>query len=113
MNRDDKKRIIAELIDTRGKLQRLQLNLALDGTDTTDLDAKQHELDQAIDDIRRKLHESWQERASDIQEQLRRSKRRVQRRIRDINQHVSRAQRLVDLLGDIEEIIGIVRKILP
>jgi len=113
MNKQDKKRIVAELIETRGKLQRAQLELALDGEDTSALEARQAELDATIDEIRRALHRDWRGRASAVEAELNKANRRVQRRVRDIEKNVRRAERIVSLLGDVEEIIGKVSAILP
>lgn len=113
MNREDKKRIINELVDTRGKLQRVQFELALEGEDTRELEGKLKKLDSAIDEIRRALHENWQGRAGKVEKGLKLANRRVQSRIRDIRKRVKRAERVVALLGDVEEIIGKVRGIIP
>ncbi len=113
MNREEKKRIVSELINTRGKLQRIQIDLVLDGEDTAELQKKERKLDKAIDDMRRALHENWQGRASEVERALKLANKRVQGRIRDINNRVKRAERLVALLGDVEEVIGKVRAVLP
>lgn len=113
MNREDKKRVINELIHTRGKLQRVRLELAMDGEDTGELEAKLEKLDSTIEEVRRALHERWQGRAAEVQKGLKLANRRVQSRVRDIEKQVRRAERLVALLGDVEEIVGKVRGILP
>lgn len=113
MNREDKTRIINELINTRGKLQRAQLELALEGEDTRELDDKLEDLDAAVAEIRRALHERWQGRARELEQDLKLANRRAQGRIRDIRKRVKRAERVVALVGDVEEIIGKVRGMLP
>lgn len=113
MDRESKKRIIDELIETRSKLQRVQFRLALEGEDTRELDGKLDKLDSAIAAMRRDLHERWQGKAGTVESELKRANRRVQRRIRDINKGVKRAERAVALLGDVEEIIGKIRNIVP
>ena len=112
MNREEKKRIVGQLIETRGKLQRAQLELALDGEDTEELQARLDELDATIDALRRALHERWQGRARTIEQDLRQANRRVQGRIRDIRKRIRRAERVVALLGDVDEIIAKVTRVL-
>lgn len=110
MNDDDKIAIINALINMRSKVLQASMTMKLNGEDTIDLDAAEQKLEEKIQSLRSAIHQDWQGAAAEVRRELTNAGARVQRRIRDIEHDIKRAEKAVQILGQVE---GVLAKLAP
>jgi ABC-type transporter Mla subunit MlaD len=110
MNDDDKLAIINELIKMRSKVLQASMTMKLNGEDATALETAEQKLEEKVQALRSALHQDWQGAAQEVRRELTNAKARVQRRIRDIEHDIKRAEKAVEILGQVE---GVLTKLAP
>ena len=110
MNNDDKIAIIDDLISMRGKVLRTAMTLKLSGGDSAPLDEAEQKLEAQVQELRGALQRQWQGEAEEVRRELQNASKRVQRRIADIDKKIKRAEKAVEILGQVE---GLLAKIAP
>lgn len=106
MGNDEKLAIINQLISMRSKVSRSSLTLKFKGEDTTSLEQAEQRLEDRIRQLRSALHQEWQGSVNEVKRELRNANRRIQSRIRDINRDVKRAEKAVEILGQVDELMS-------
>ncbi|MEJ2345020.1 MAG: hypothetical protein P8076_03200 [Gammaproteobacteria bacterium] len=110
MTDDDKLAIINELIRMRSKVLQASMTMKLNGEDATDLETAEQKLEDEIQTLRTALQQDWQGAAAEVRRELSNAGARVQRRIRDIEHDIKRAEKAVEVLGQVE---GVLAKLAP
>ena len=105
MNSEDKMAIINELINMRSKLLKTSLTMKLSGEDTVPLEQAEQALEDNIHALRSALHRDWHGAADEVLQEMKNASRRVQSRIRDIDRDIKRAEKVVEILGQVEELM--------
>ena len=101
------------LIFLRGKIEGLSFDLLIEGEDTTELDSAQGRLDRVIRDLRRSLMENWRRSAATTLADLRRANRNIQDNIRELKEDMSKLQKVVNIIGKVDDVVGLARGLLP
>ena len=110
----EKQALIQQLLVAKNKAYQAEVALLLAGeTDQAD-EVKNHgkELSRRIDRLIAQTMTDWTVAAEEIIEDVRGINKKVQRSIKEINNHVNAARNAVKLVGFIDDVVGIVDGIL-
>jgi len=106
MHNHDKIAIIDDLISMRGKVLKSALTLKLSDGDSAPLDEAEQKLEAKVQELRAALQRQWQGEADEVRRELRNAGKRVQRRITDIDKNIKRAEKAVEILGQVEGLLA-------
>ena len=106
---DRKLEILSFVVFLHGKLIRLALVLEQMGEDASAVRAREAEAMATIDTLRTQMLATWAGSAATVMRELRSINADAQRRVRELDEAVDRAQKLADVLGKIDQAIGLAR----
>lgn len=112
MNTNEKFELLKYLIFLRGKLQRLTIELMIEGEDTTEVEAAEKKLAVQIDALRANLMQQWQGDADDIMAELRGLNEKAQDKIRQMREATNKADKVSDVVGILDKGLKLVSGIL-
>ncbi len=85
------------LIFLRGKLQKLSLQLLLQGLDPTPVDKTEAQLAQAIRELRTRIMQAWQADAVQVMAEVRSVNERAQRKVRELDSAVDKVEKVAEI----------------
>jgi len=112
MKKNEKLELLNYLIFIRGKLQRLSIELLVDGEDTSKVDAAEKKLAAQIDKLRSNLMQQWQGNAQNILTELRDLNQKAQGKIREMRNATNKADKVSEVVSILDKGLKLVSDLL-
>ena len=112
MKTNDKLELLSYLIFIRGKLQRLSIELLIEGQDTSKVDKAEKKLAKQIDTLRSSMMQRWHGDANEIMAELRTLNDRAQGKIREMRNAINKAEKVSEVVKILDDGLNLISRIL-